>query len=114
LERYILGNEFLSFKALLTIISRTQGKSPPKLGLPKLLLTLGGWGKEMISRFLLHSEPYPSREAVDMSIKFMYCSSNKARRELGYNPKVSIEDSVQRAYDWYMKTEFQYNQLSRI
>ena len=114
LERYILGNEFLSFKALLTIISRIQGKSPPKLGLPKLLLTLGGWGKEMISRFLLHSEPYPSREAVDMSIKFMYCSSNKARRELGYNPKVSIEDSVRRAYDWYMKTEFQYNQLSRI
>ena len=44
----------------------------------------------------------------------MYCSSNKAQRELGYNPKVSMEDSIQMAYDWYIKKDFKQPALSRV
>ena len=114
LERYILTNEILSYKTLLEIIAKIQGQLPPKLRLPKFFLVMGGWGKEMISRCLFSGEPYPSREAVDMSIRFMYCSSNKAQRELGYNPKVSMEDSIQMAYDWYIKQDFKQPAFSRI
>ena len=109
-----MANEILSYKTLLDIISKIQGQLPPKLRLPKLFLVMGGWGKEIISRCLFSGEPYPSREAIDMSIRFMYCSSNKAKRELGYNPKVSMEDSIQMAYDWYIKQDFKQPAFSRI
>lgn len=108
-ERYILGNEHLSYQAILSDICEIMKKDPPRVRLPKWFLLAGGWANELISHRVLRREPYPSMEAIDMSVRFMYLSSNKARRELGYAPKVDFKTSVQVAYDWYVKNDFQLN-----
>ncbi|KMP10634.1 hypothetical protein UZ36_07070 [Candidatus Nitromaritima sp. SCGC AAA799-C22] len=107
-ERYILGNENLSYKSIMETVSEVLNISPPKILLPKWFLLAGGWGNELVSR-LLNKEPYPSLQAIDMSVKFMYFSCNKARRELGYDPKVDFKTSVQNTLDWYVENKFQMN-----
>ena len=107
-ERYILGNENLSYKSILETVSEVLNTKPPQIALPKWFLIAGGWGNELVSR-LLKKEPYPSMQAIDMSVKFMYFSYSKAWRELGYEPKVDFKASVKRALDWYVENKFQMN-----
>lgn len=106
-ERYILGNEFLTYKSIMETICEVLKKDPPKLLLPKWFLLAGGMANETLAKYILHREPYPSMEAVDMSLRFMYLSNNKARRELGYEPKTDFKTSVQKTYDWYVANNFQ-------
>lgn len=105
-ERYILGNEHLSFYTLLNNMADVLGVKPPKIPLPAVLLQASAWAKELLAKYLTKSEPYPTRAAVEMSIKFMYCSSNKAQRELGFTPCVDFKTSVKNAYQWYMEHGF--------
>lgn len=107
-ERYVLGNENLSYKSILETVAEVLNTTPPKIALPKWFLIAGGWGNELVSR-LLNKEPYPSMQAIDMSMRFMYFSCNKARRELGYEPKVDFKTSAQKTLNWYTENSFQMN-----
>jgi len=35
--------------------------------------------------------------------KTIACSIEKARRELGYSPKISLEDGMRRSIEWWIK-----------
>jgi dihydroflavonol-4-reductase len=104
-ERYILGNENLSYKSILETVSEVSNTNPPKTPLPKWFLYAGGWGNELFSK-LLNRELYPSLQAINMSMKFMYFSCDKARRELDYEPKVDFKTSVHKALNWYNENSF--------
>lgn len=105
-ERYILGNEHLSFYTLLNDMAEAIGVKPPKILLPAVLLKAAGWVKELLSKYVTKAEPYPSLAAVEMSLKFTYFSSNKAERELGFIPRVDFKTSVKNAYRWYIENGF--------
>jgi len=36
-------------------------------------------------------------------VKYTYASIDKAQRLLGYHPKISFEEGIQRFYSWYME-----------
>ncbi len=101
-ERYILGNEHISFFDLLTTISEIVNSSPPKIKLPGILINSVAIMKELLAS-ISGNEPYPSIASADMSVKYMYCSSGKASKDFGFAPKISFKQSLKNAYDWYLK-----------
>jgi dihydroflavonol-4-reductase len=82
------------------------GIREPKIPLPAGLLWVSAWTKELLSRYLTKSEPYPSLPAVEMSIKFTYVNSHKAKQELGFIPQVNFKRSIENAYQWYVEQGF--------
>jgi len=99
-ERYILGSENLSLKQILEMIARFVGRRPPRLRLShRVVLPLAylaeGWGR------LARRENLPlSVDSVRMAQQHMYFSSDKARRELGYEPRPASE-ALRDAVRWF-------------
>lgn len=104
-ERYILGHEHLSFRSMLEQMADVVGVSPPRIQLPSWLIKATAFAFELMS-FFTSKEPYPSLPAAELSVRYMYCSSAKARAELGYMPRVDFRQSIGNTYHWCKEAGF--------
>lgn len=96
-ERYVLGGDNITLEALLARVARAVGRSSPKIRLkPNLVLPIA-YVAEAWARVTHGDEPLVTVSGVRMSRKPMYFSVDKARRELGYDPRpatVALDDAV--------------------
>lgn len=95
-EKYILGGENLSLRALLAEIAQIVGRKPPRWQLPHNAVMPIAYLAEAWAR-LTGGNPIATVEEVRMSKKQMFFSSAKAQRELGYAPRPArkaLEDAV--------------------
>ncbi len=100
----ITNDARLTQQELLDAIAREIGAKPPRLHLPFRALYAAGWAAEQlvgltrrqrrppITRFGVAFFGTDNRHAID-----------KARRELGFNPSVSLREGVRRAAAWYLR-----------
>lgn len=96
-ERYVLGGENMSLKAILTEIARIVGRRPPWLRLSHSIVLPIAYGAEAWARYTGGSEPRITVDGVKLARKHMYFSSAKAERQLSYRPRgsrLAIEDAV--------------------
>ncbi len=103
-QRYIMGNENLSYREFFRLLAEVANLRPrclPKI--PSLLFTAGAALNEMRGR-VRGKEPYPSLAHARMNRFFWYFSSEQARSELGYEPR-NIRESLSDAYAWYSGRE---------
>lgn len=98
-ERYILGGENMSLKDLLGHLAAITNGRAPAVRLPHRLLYPVALACEAWSR-LTGVEPVVCRDALRMSTKQMFFSSDKARRELGYDPRPAVE-ALADAVRWF-------------
>ena len=104
-ERYIVGGENLSYKDLFgKIATKMGGKAAPRLVLPCIILWLYGYIMEIVSWFTSKPPDMNPEQARYMSC-FPRASSEKARKELGYESR-SLETQIDDAYDWYKANGF--------
>ncbi len=82
-ERYILGGEDMTLRAILAEIARTAGRRPPRLGLPHGAVLPVAYAAEAWAR-LTGREPLATVDGIRMARKRMYFRSDKAMRALGY------------------------------
>ncbi len=95
-ERYLLTHANLTMKETVAHTARAAGKRPPPIEVPVPLLQLGarlGWV------FTFGKLP---PKAADYLTKRMVYSNEKARRELGFEPR-PIEQSFDRAIEYFRK-----------
>jgi dihydroflavonol-4-reductase len=95
-ERYILGGENMTLREVLGHISRLTGRRPPRIRVPHLALLPLAYVAEALAR-LTGQRTRVTVEAVRMSRKHMYFSSDKAVRELGYSWRpvtLAFEDAI--------------------
>ena len=98
-ERYVLGGEDLSLKRILGAIAGLCGRRPPRLKLsPAVVMPIAAVA-ELWAR-VSGREPMTTRDAVRMSRKTMYFSSDKAKRELGYAPGPAAQ-ALKSAVAWF-------------
>jgi len=98
-ERYILGGEDMTLREILFEIARIVGRNPPRVRLPTAVVMPIAYMAEGIARITRR----PGRvtvEAVRMSRKRMFFSSEKARRELGYQWRPPGQ-ALREAIDWF-------------
>ena len=95
-ENYILGGTDVTLEAMLGEIAALAGRRAPKLKLPRAPLFPLAYAAEAFAR-LSGKEPFLTADALRMSRYHMYFSSEKAKRELGYQsrPHASgLEDAL--------------------
>jgi dihydroflavonol-4-reductase len=95
-ERYILGGQDMTLREILFEIAQLVGRKPPRVRLPTAVVLPIAYVAEAVARVTGR----PGRitlEAVRMSRKRMFFSSDKARRELGYQwrpPTEALRDAI--------------------
>ncbi|MCH4894085.1 MULTISPECIES: hopanoid-associated sugar epimerase [unclassified Sphingomonas] len=95
-ERYILGGQNVSLKALLATIAAAVGRKPPSVALPRAPLYPVAVASEIAAR-MTGREPMLTRDSLRMAGDRMYFRSTKAETELGYRARPyarGIEDAV--------------------
>ncbi len=95
-ERYILGGQDMTLRAILAEIARIVGRKAPRIRLPRVAVLPIAYAAEAWARTTGRSTRI-TVEGVRMARKRMYYSSDKAARELGYawrEPTRALEDAV--------------------
>ncbi len=103
-ERYILGGENLTFKAILDILSEVTGLPAPRFKTPYSVALLFG-ALDSARAKLLGGEPIAPLDAVRMARYKMYFDSSKAIKELGL-PQTSAKTALRDAVEWFCKNGY--------
>ena len=98
-ERYILGCENLSLRALLGMVAEAAGRTPPRVRIPNRALWPVALGCEALAA-IAGIEPLVTRDHLRMARKLMFFSVAKARMELGFSPRPA-RDAVRDAVAWF-------------
>ena len=99
-ERYILGNENITIRAFMEMVSDIAGVKAPLRKLPYAAALAIGVGGELLSRFVTKRPPLVTVKTVRYGAQYLYFDIAKAQRELGYAPK-PVEGSIERAVRWF-------------
>ncbi|WP_376087564.1 hopanoid-associated sugar epimerase [Roseomonas sp. CCTCC AB2023176] len=101
-ERYILGGEDMTLRAILAEIARLTGRRPPTITLPRAPLMPLAAAMEAVARFT-GREPLLTRDGLRMSRHRMFFTSAKAQRDLGYRARPARE-ALADAVAWFRAT----------
>ena len=99
-ERYVLGGENMSLKAILGAVAEAAGRRAPNLRIPHGVILPIAYAAEAWARISGGGEPFATVDGVRMSRKKMYFSHAKAARELGYAPRPAIK-ALADAVRWF-------------
>jgi dihydroflavonol-4-reductase len=100
-ERYILGHENITLKAILAMLSEITGLSAPETTIPLWIPLTMAWFDENCLAPLGKSPSFPF-DGVRMSQQVMYYDASKAVRELGL-PQSSLKVALGDAVQWFLE-----------
>jgi dihydroflavonol-4-reductase len=98
-ERYILGNQNLSLRALLGLLSEIAGRPAPRIQLPHWIPLAFAAVDTARARFM-GGEPAVPLEAARLATSTMFFDPSKARRQLGL-PESPLRPALERAVEWF-------------
>jgi len=98
-ERYILGSENMTLRAIFQSLERISGIKAPTVEIPYGVALLAGYFSTGWAR-VSGSEPRAPLEGVRMAKKKMFVTHEKASRELGFEPGPA-EVALKRAAQWF-------------
>lgn len=98
-ERYILGCDNLTLQQILERLAAISGRKAPRLRIPYAVAYLAGVVSTAWAN-VTGREPRAPLDAVKMARKKMFVSSEKAKRELGWNPG-PVDGAFERAVAWF-------------
>jgi len=100
-ERYILGSENLTLAEILQKLARITNRRAPSTRLPYAVAWCAGACSTAWAR-LTGTPPRVPLDAVRMARKKMWVTHEKARRELGYNPRPA-DVALAHAVEWFRR-----------
>jgi dihydroflavonol-4-reductase len=98
-ENYLLSGINLSYKQIFTIITKELGTKSPKLAIPKSFNTLLYY-VILLMESLSNKKISLMADNIDSSFKFRYYDNSKAKRELGWEPRIPFEETIKDAVKW--------------
>ena len=103
-ERYILGGENVPLVTMLSEIARLTGRRAPRWKLPRgPLYPLAALAEAFAS--FTSREPLLTRDGLRMSKHWMFFTSAKAERELGYRTRPYVE-GLRDAIGWFREAGY--------
>lgn len=98
---YILaGPRYTTLEQLVRMVAKELNVAPPRVHLPVWPFYTAGLLCELVC-VPLRIEPPIYRRRVDFYTKSRAFDTTRARTELGYAPKVDLEEGIKRTADWY-------------
>ncbi len=98
-ERYILGHQNLSLKAMLDRLAEITGQPAPQYALPNWIPYTAAWIDEHLLAAIGKTPSIPV-DGVRMAGQYMYYDGSKAVRELGL-PQTPVDLALRDAVDWF-------------
>jgi dihydroflavonol-4-reductase len=98
-ERYVLGGQNVELRGVLRDIAELVGRPAPRIRLPRRLLFPYAYVSEVFAA-MTGQEPMATIDGLRMAKYYMYFSSAKAERELGYAAR-PYREAVRDAIDWF-------------
>jgi len=98
-ERYLLGGENLTLKAMLDILADMTGLPAPSLKIPHGVALGVAYAETALSR-LIGREPQIPVEGVKIAQHMMFVDTSRAGRELGFQAG-PVSAALERAVRWY-------------
>ena len=103
-ERYLLGSENLTLKAVLDTLSQITGLPAPTWKISHRMALSVAYAETAFSR-LIGREPQIPVEGVKIAQHMMFVDSSRAPRELGFQPG-SATAAFERAVRWYQSNGY--------
>ena len=102
-KTYILaGPRYTTLEQLVQMVAKELKVAPPRVHWPVWPFWTAGLLCEMIC-VPLRIEPPIYRRRVDFYTKSRAFDTARARTEIGFSPKVDLEDGIHRTADWYRR-----------
>ncbi|MCB9640955.1 MAG: NAD-dependent epimerase/dehydratase family protein [Myxococcales bacterium] len=103
-KSYIIADDYrLTWREFSEAFIKALGGKASKMSSPLWLAYSLGWMLEKFYRtFRIKSPPFVTRYTVSLAGKDFYFLPKRAEQELGYEPKVSWEEGVERTARWYL------------
>jgi len=98
----LAGERYTSINELVATVARAVGVEPPRHRLPLAPLLAAAWACETLCRPLGIEPPLHLRRC-DFFYKARGFSIEKAKRGLGYQPKIGLEEGFRRTARWYVE-----------
>jgi nucleoside-diphosphate-sugar epimerase len=98
---YIVSDrDSYSFSDVVAVIARTLGRRRGGFPVPRSIAAAGVGSIELAARVLGREPPFTLHRLASICGERLV-SIERARRELGYEPRVGLEDGMHRAVRWY-------------
>ncbi len=99
------GNEYLPLNEFVQLLAGVLGVPVPKRKIPVWPVWLGGLLCE-IACYPIRIQPPIFRRRVDFFIKDRAFDISKAKRMLGYRPKISLREGLEKTAAWYRENGY--------
>ena len=98
------GNEYLPLDELVSLIAGILDKKVSKIHIPYIPVYIASYFCEILCR-PLGIEPPLFRRRLDFFTKDRAFDISKAKKILGYDPKIPLEKGLKYTADWYLKNK---------
>ena len=103
-QNYILGGADVRLKEMLEAIDKAAGRRQRRMRLPREPLFTLAYGAEAVAA-LTGKEPFLTVDGLKMAKQHMFYSSDAAKRDLGYAPRVWTAD-IADALAWFREAGY--------
>lgn len=104
-KRYLLGNENLSLREILTMISEIAGLKPPRTEIPLRMAKTFAYIDEFISGKVLKRHPRIPLAAVQTAYKSRFFDCEDAAGELGIR-LTPAREAFRKSIEWFKKNDY--------
>jgi nucleoside-diphosphate-sugar epimerase len=98
----LCGDGYVSLNELVRLIAEAVGARPPRYHLPVAPLMAAATACELVCR-PFGIEPPLYRRRVEFFLKDRAFSGDKAKKELGFSPRVGLAEGTRRTARWYFE-----------
>ena len=104
-ERYILGGENVTMKAMLDLLADITGLPAPRFRVPYYPILALSYLNAAFCTLVPRFTPRMTPETIRMSSHTMYFDPSKAVRELGF-PQTPAREALEKAVAWFRKNGY--------
>lgn len=68
---------------------------------PAFIFQVGGFLMELLGKIFRFHPPFSRETIIWMTKNYWFCDISKAKKELGYKPKINLKEGIKRTVNWY-------------
>ena len=103
-EKYHITNgEHYSIDEIIEAMEKAKNKKILPIKFPEWSFVLAGGFLEILGKIFHFRPPFKHDTIKWMTKKFWYSDMSKAREEIGYNPKITLDEGVRRTAEYYKR-----------
>ncbi|RMD49819.1 MAG: NAD-dependent epimerase/dehydratase family protein [Ignavibacteria bacterium] len=103
---FISSEEYYNWPKIGEVTSKAFGKKALTIRLPHFLVYTVAAIAQFFSYFSPKAATFNIEKARDFVQKYWICDTSKAKKELGYSQKISLEEGIKQTIDWYKENNW--------